>query len=88
MIGVADLALALSIKMVSAGADNSGTARRCANLWYQMNNLWSMNERINQSSGILYDRHDHIICTYLVQEQLDHTDEWASSETFWRVKYV
>jgi hypothetical protein len=42
MIGVADLALVLSIKMVSAGADKSGTARRCANLLYQMNKLFTM----------------------------------------------
>jgi hypothetical protein len=34
MIDVAEAALALSIKMVSAGADNGGTARRCANLRY------------------------------------------------------
>ena len=72
MIGVADPALALSIKMVSAGADNAGTAKRCANLRYQLNKLRSMNERINQSSGILYSRYDHIICAYPVQEQLDH----------------
>jgi hypothetical protein len=42
MIDVADLALALSIKMVSAGADKSGTARRCANLRCQMNKLFTM----------------------------------------------
>jgi len=42
MIGVADPALALSIKMVSAGADKSGTARRCANLLNQMNKLFTM----------------------------------------------
>ena len=42
MIGVADPALALSIKMVSAGADKSGTARRCVNLRCQMNKLFTM----------------------------------------------